>query len=202
MRIGRHIPRWIVWGTLALAGVSCHPDALTPGGEEPAPVEEPQTPEPPAPPSRWDDTGATVPAYPAYNPVSTYQDFPRIDIQTASGQAVQSKTQYESGTVSFRDPKKMYSEVTELKNLRMLIRGRGNTTWEGPWGDKNPYRIKLDEHTAVFGMKGDKDWILLSDKLDPSMMRTAAAAIRTGKPGGKGPAGTSICSRIRNSWSA
>ena len=31
----------------------------------------------------------------------------------------------------------------------MQIRGRGNTTWEGQWGAKNPYRIKLDEHTRV-----------------------------------------------------
>lgn len=124
---------------------------------------------------RWADTGAEVPAWPTYNAVSSYQDFPRIDIQTASGQPVRSKDTYESGTISFKDPKKMYSDVTEVNNLKMQIRGRGNTTWEGQWGSKNPYRIKLEEHTKLFGMKGDKDWILLSDKLDPTMMRTAVA---------------------------
>ena len=124
---------------------------------------------------RWADTGAEVPAWPTYNAVSTYQDFPRIDIRTASGQPVRSKETYESGTISFKDPKKMYSDVTEVNGLAMQIRGRGNTTWEGQWGSKNPYRIKLDEHTRLFGMKGDKDWILLSDRLDPTMMRTALA---------------------------
>lgn len=125
--------------------------------------------------SRWADTGAEVPAWPAYNAVSSLADFPRIDIRTDSDQPVRSKDTYEGGTISFRDPKKMYSDVTELKDLKMQIRGRGNTTWEGQWGAKNPYRIKLDEHTKVFGMKGDKDWILLSDRLDPTMMRTAVA---------------------------
>jgi hypothetical protein len=124
---------------------------------------------------RWTDTGAEVPVYPTYKTVSNLADFPRIDIRTASGRPVQSKTEYEDGTISFKDPKQMYSEVTELNDLKMRIRGRGNTTWEGEWGNKNPYRIKLDEHTRLFGMKGDKDWILLSDKLDPSMMRTAVA---------------------------
>ena len=125
--------------------------------------------------SRWADTGAEVPAWPAYNAVSSLADFPRIDIRTDSDQPVRSKDTYEGGTISFRDPKKMYSDVTELKDLKMQIRGRGNTTWEGQWGSKNPYRIKLEEHTKLFGMKGDKDWILLSDRLDPTMMRTAVA---------------------------
>lgn len=125
--------------------------------------------------SRWTDTGAEVPAWPTYNAVSSLADFPRIDIKTNSGQPVRSKDTYEGGTISFRDPKKMYSDVTELKDLKMQIRGRGNTTWEGQWGAKNPYRVKLEEHTKLFGMKGDKDWILLSDWLDPTMMRTAVA---------------------------
>ncbi len=125
--------------------------------------------------SRWTDTGAEVPAWPTYNAVSSLADFPRIDIKTNSGQPVRSKDTYEGGTISFRDPKKMYSDVAELKDLKMQIRGRGNTTWEGQWGAKNPYRVKLEEHTKLFGMKGDKDWILLSDRLDPTMMRTAVA---------------------------
>ena len=129
----------------------------------------------PPPSARWADTGADLPAWPDYNAVSNLDDFPRIDIKTNSGQPVRSKDTYEGGTISFRDPKKMYSDVTELKELKMQIRGRGNTTWEGQWGAKNPYRIKLDEHVKLFGMKGDKDWILLSDRLDPTMMRTAVA---------------------------
>ena len=172
--------------TLAFAGVSCMPDmieeAVVPEDPEPEPGPEPEPepepkpePEPEPLPSRWADTGAEVPAYPSYHAVTELKDFPRIDIVTDSRLPVQSKTDYEGGTISFRDPMKMYSDSVELKDLRMHIRGRGNTTWEGPGGAKNPYRIKLDEHVKPFGMKGDKDWILLSDRVDPSMMRTAVA---------------------------
>lgn len=157
-------------------GYTAHSRITVSTREEPGPGPGPGPEPPPSPVYRtWTDTGAEVPAYPDYNAVSSLDDFPRIDIRTDSGQPVQSKTQYEGGSISFRDPKQMYSEVTEIKDLRMQIRGRGNTTWEGPWGAKNPYRIKLDEHTKLFGMKGDRDWILLSDRLDPSMMRTAVA---------------------------
>ncbi len=161
--------------TLAFAGVSCKPDDISETVVPPEPEPEPEPVPEPGPPARWADTGADVPAYPTYNPVSALKDFPRIDIRTDDGKKITSNTEYKGGTVSFRDPKQMYSEVKELKDLRMQIRGRGNTTWEGEWGAKNPYRIKLDEHVKPFGMKGDKDWILLSDRLDPSMMRTAVA---------------------------
>ena len=170
----RHIRKWIL-GTLALAGVSCQPDVIEQVTVPVTDVTVDPTPPTPPPDARWADTGADLPAWPAYNAVSSLADFPRIDIKTNSGQPVRSKDTYEGGTISFRDPKKMYSDVTELKDLKMQIRGRGNTTWEGQWGSKNPYRFKLDEHTKLFGMKGDKDWILLSDRLDPTMMRTAVA---------------------------
>lgn len=42
----------------------------------------------------------------------------------------------------------------------MQIRGRGNYTW---WGfDKKPYRLKLDNKTALLGMKRNKHWALLA----------------------------------------
>lgn len=127
--------------------------------------------------ARFPDSGAEVPAYPTYNQVSVLADFPRIDITTDDGRSITSKTTYKSGKVSFKDPKQMYSEVTELSNLTMQIRGRGNTTWDLTDGGvkKNPYRFKLDEHNKVFGMKGDKDWILLADLQDPTLLRNAIA---------------------------
>jgi len=64
---------------------------------------------------------------------------------------------------------------TDSKVLKMKIRGRGNTTWDAEGGIKHPYKIKLDEHRKVFGMKGDKDWILLADVQDPTLLRNAVA---------------------------
>ena len=50
-------------------------------------------------------------------------------------------------------------------------RGRGNYTWDGY--PKKPYKIKLDEKHPVCGMPANKDWVLLSDYCDKSLLRTA-----------------------------
>ncbi|MDR2138387.1 MAG: CotH kinase family protein [Tannerella sp.] len=54
----------------------------------------------------------------------------------------------------------------------MRIRGRGNSTWT--FFPKKPYRIKLDKKTAMLGMPADKDWVLLANYSDKSLLRTAA----------------------------
>ena len=139
-------------------------------------VREPGREEVPLDPNdRWADTGVNVPPYPAYGQVANAAEFPRVELWTESLQPVQSKVNYERGYIAVFDPVMMYSDVREVPKMPMEIRGRGNTTWEGPSGKKNPYRIKLSEHTKLLGMKGDKDWILLSDRFDPSLMRTALA---------------------------
>ena len=51
------------------------------------------------------------------------------------------------------------------------IKGRGNYTWDGY--PKKPYKIKFDEKTAVCGFPANKDWVLLSDYCDKSLLRTA-----------------------------
>ena len=124
---------------------------------------------------RWTDTGADLPAYPSYNKVSSLSDFPRINITTDDGKGIFSRTTYKTGKITFLDPKKMYSEVTSLGTLTMRAKCRGNTTTYAEGGIKIPYRLKLDQHNKVFGMKGDKDWILLPDLLDPSLLRTAVS---------------------------
>ena len=51
------------------------------------------------------------------------------------------------------------------------IRGRGNSTWF--WYDKKPYRIKLDESSAILGLKKNKDWVLLANYRDPTNLMNA-----------------------------
>ena len=144
-------------------------------GSEPEPTPQPEPQPQPDPGDRWADTGAEVPAYPSYKTVSKIDDFPTIYITTDDSQRVSSKTSYKGGTIRFIDPAQMYSDVTEVPAGKMQIRGRGNTTWEDYKWTKPSYRIKLDTHTKVFGMKGDKDWILLADHGDPTLLRTAVA---------------------------
>ena len=153
--------------------------------DDPQPQPEPE-PEPQPQPKTtrtWEDTGAGVPRYPTYNPVSDISDFPRIDItwEQETQRLAEGEYTWVDGTVRFRDPKGMYKDdddtayETDSQVLQMRIRGRGNTSYDAEGGIKHSYKIKLAEHRKVFGMKGDKDWILLADVQDPSLLRNAVA---------------------------
>lgn len=52
------------------------------------------------------------------------------------------------------------------------IRGRGHSTWK--WA-KKPYRIKLDEAARLLNLDKDKDWVLLSNYSDKSLIRNTVA---------------------------
>ncbi|MCM1135928.1 MAG: CotH kinase family protein [Clostridium sp.] len=60
-----------------------------------------------------------------------------------------------------------------LTNVNGKIRGRGNSTWQE--FDKKSYRIKFDERQNLFGMGSDKDWVLLSNSVDYTLMRNEIA---------------------------
>lgn len=50
----------------------------------------------------------------------------------------------------------------------LQIKGRGNSTWGMP---KKPYRIKLDSKAPLLGMNQDKNWALLANYADKSLLR-------------------------------
>ena len=57
------------------------------------------------------------------------------------------------------------------------IRGRGNSTWHA-MGSKLPYRIRFDQPQAMFGSDViARDWVLLANAMDYSLMRDYAAHI-------------------------
>lgn len=58
------------------------------------------------------------------------------------------------------------------------IRGRGNTTW---WMPKRPYKISLSEKTALLGMPPAKDWVLLANYSDKTLLRNSLALDFAGK---------------------
>lgn len=53
-----------------------------------------------------------------------------------------------------------------------MIRGRGNSTWD--WA-KKPYKIKLDKKAEVLGLAANKDWILIANYADKSLIRNTVA---------------------------
>lgn len=52
------------------------------------------------------------------------------------------------------------------------IRGRGNNSWDYP---KKPYRIKFNVKTSLFGLEAAKNWILLAEYRDPTLIMNAVA---------------------------
>jgi hypothetical protein len=61
------------------------------------------------------------------------------------------------------------------EEISARIRGRGNSTWN-MGENKRPLRIRFDEARSVFGSDYEaRDWILLADNFDRSLMRNYAA---------------------------
>lgn len=81
------------------------------------------------------------------------------------------KDTYSDGSITIEDPDMFYSETSTLQS-EMQIKGRGNSTWDMP---KKPYRIKLASKQEVLGMPASKNWALLANYADKSLMRNSTA---------------------------
>ena len=78
------------------------------------------------------------------------------------------------GTVTITDPDGLYWDTPELV-LEMTedgIRGRGNTTWDMP---KKPYKLKFDSKVSIFNLPEDKEWVLLANYADKTLLRNVVA---------------------------
>lgn len=102
--------------------------------------------------------------------IARRQNIPVIYIDTG-GKGIYDKENYVDGTITIKDPEKLYSDVEEF-TAAMGIRGRGNSTWSFP---KKPYKVKLKEKASIFGMGADKEWALLANYSDRTLMRNIVA---------------------------
>jgi len=71
-----------------------------------------------------------------------------------------------------------------IGNLSVRLRGRGNSTWwNGP--DKRPLRFRFEQPMSVLGSENiARDWILLANHFDKSLLRNYAALNFAGMLGG------------------
>jgi spore coat protein CotH len=92
-----------------------------------------------------------------------------------SGTAIDSKDTYVTGSIkivsNFKDV--VFEGKTEIK-------GRGNSTW---WMAKKPYRIKLDKKSSILGMSESKNWVLLANYADKSLIRNELAFVASRSSG-------------------
>lgn len=96
---------------------------------------------------------------------------PKIYINTENKAPIEDKENYVRSTVRIEDYDKQYTDGTTF-NSAAGIKGRGNSTWGMP---KKPYRIKLDQKASLLGLSTDKDWALLANYTDKTLLRNVTA---------------------------
>jgi len=60
-----------------------------------------------------------------------------------------------------------------VNHIPLQIKGRGNSTWTN--FPKKPYRLKFDSKAAMLGMPAAKNWVLLANYDDKTLIRTKIA---------------------------
>lgn len=96
---------------------------------------------------------------------------PSVYINTTGGAPILTKETYVTSTIKIEDLDKYFSSDVQFTSTAG-IRGRGNSTWDMP---KKPYRIKLDSKASLLGMSTDKDWALLANYFDKTLLRNITA---------------------------
>ncbi len=87
---------------------------------------------------------------------------------TTNGQPITTKDTYVNG--SYKIMAGVPGEVLHEGTLR--IRGRGNSTWDMP---KKPYRVRLDKKESLLGMPESRNWAIMANYSDRSLMRNQLA---------------------------
>ena len=94
---------------------------------------------------------------------------PVVQIWTTAGAPVLDRNNYITACMRIRDGSAQpYQQGLFTGTLK--IRGRGNSTWSMP---KKGYRLKLDSAAAVLDMPAHKDWVLLANYADKTLLRNA-----------------------------
>ena len=102
--------------------------------------------------------------------VQHFSGLPIVYINTENQAPIVSKDSYVNATLRIEENKATGSSV--LLEVPMTVKGRGNSTWGMP---KKPYKMKLNKKAEVLGMPADKEWVLLANYIDPSLVRNDLA---------------------------
>lgn len=121
-----------------------------------------------------DDNGLSRKYRIEVNYIST--GLPVVVINVKNGTEVASNEEYTAATIKIDCSGVEGSFLPEgfdsLELTNVNIRGRGNSTWK--W-DKKPYKLKFNEKTEILGMPAEKDWALLANYADYSLIRNYVA---------------------------
>lgn len=102
--------------------------------------------------------------------VPTTIDLPIVTITTTGGVPIVSKDVYVTGHLSINPNGANLAPAYEGD---MQIRGRGHSSWD--ISNKKPYKIKLNSKASLFGFPSDKEWVLLANFSDKTLLRNMVA---------------------------
>ncbi|HHU28622.1 TPA: hypothetical protein GXZ54_05615, partial [bacterium] len=95
---------------------------------------------------------------------------PTIYVNTINNQQVPyDKNIYVDGTFNLVDGENPFLNINDLS---LRIRARGNSSL---WMPKRSYRIKFNKAVDLYGMNKNKDWVLLANHADKSLIRNYLA---------------------------
>ena len=162
--------RWLLFPAVVLIAFSCTREEVIPPSLRP----DHGKPEQPAPNPPEPDPGPRpeTPEDPLHDkPIPADYRIPAVHIDTEGGRSIDNKEDWVRASFRFEDPSGFYTDSLSLESGGR-IRGRGNSTWGMP---KKSYRIKLDEKRSVLGRYANKDWILLANYSDKTLLRNIMA---------------------------
>lgn len=99
-------------------------------------------------------------------------DLPVVNIFLDGGASKSSIDRNEYSRMTFYMDCSATAEFESTPTVTGGIKGRGHSTWT--W-EKKPYRIKLDQKESLLGLDKNKDWILLANYADKSLIRNCVA---------------------------
>ena len=99
--------------------------------------------------------------------ISNFTGIPILNL-TTSGPVV-SKDNYVDGSLIVNSNGKFDLQPDAIP---LQIKGRGNSTWDMP---KKPYRLKFKTKTGMLGLPAAKNWVLLANYSDKSLVRNSIA---------------------------
>ncbi len=98
-------------------------------------------------------------------------NLPVFYIEIENGKEVTSREEYLNATVRI-DTENAVGNFPGLETTNILIRGRGHYSWTF---DKKPYKIRFEEKTSVLGMNASKNWTLIANYTDRSLIQNYVA---------------------------
>ncbi|MCE1198277.1 MAG: CotH kinase family protein [Marinilabiliales bacterium] len=101
--------------------------------------------------------------------MTSFTDLPVLFVTTEGNKEIVSEDDYLKATFVL-DPNG--NALAQPFKLTGNIKGRGNSTWSFV---KKPYKIKFDSKTALFGASPVKEWVLLANYADKTLIRNFLA---------------------------